>query len=320
MEKLLKVENVVKHFPVKKSFRGDKAFVHALDGVSFEIARGETVGLVGESGCGKSTLARIISGLLGPDSGNVYFEGEDITGFRKKSSKVFRKEIQMIFQDPYASLNPRMKAGDIIGEGLAIHKMYIGKEKQNRVKELLEIVGLNPEFSNRYPHQFSGGQRQRVGIARALSLQPKLIIADEPISALDVSIQAQILNLLTGLQEEFSLAYLFIAHDLRVVKHISDRVIVMYLGEIMEAASCEDIYSHPFHPYTEALLSAIPFVNAEGKKKIILKGDVPSSIEPPSGCRFHTRCPYAKDICRRVKPPLTSKDGRLFSCHFPLFS
>lgn len=319
MDKLLKVEKVVKYFSLRGPLRREKAFVHALDGVSFDISKGLTTGLVGESGCGKSTLARIIAGLLGPDSGKIYFEGRDITGFtNKKATLSLRKEIQMIFQDPYASLNPRIRAGDIIGEGLSIHNFYRGNRRKARVRELLETVGLSPQSADRYPHQFSGGQRQRIGIARALALQPKLIIADEPISALDVSIQAQILNLLTRLQEEMGLTYLFIAHDLRVVKHISDRVIVMYLGEIMEMADCRQIYSEPLHPYTEALLSAIPVIDRRGRKKIILKGDVPNPIEPPSGCRFHTRCPYAKDKCERIKPELSRKDERIFACHFPL--
>ncbi|MCQ9204812.1 MAG: dipeptide ABC transporter ATP-binding protein [Omnitrophica bacterium] len=320
MKDLVTVDNLVKHFLTQRSFfKTDKSIVRAVDGVSLVIEEGQTLGLVGESGCGKSTLGRLIAGLLEPTSGKIQFDGKDLTNLNSQEARPVRRNIQVIFQDPYASLNPRMSAGQIIGEALLIHHIVDKSEITNKVKYLLDIVGLSPEIINRYPHQFSGGQRQRIGIARSLSLTPKLIIADEPVSSLDVSIQAQIINLLVDLQKEFGLTYLFIAHDLRVIAHISDRVAVMYLGKIVEVASSRELYQKPYHPYTEALLSAIPRLNpVKVRKRIILKGDIPSPINPPSGCRFHTRCIYAQDKCKYIEPELIRKDNRQFACHFPL--
>lgn len=320
MKDLVTVDNLVKHFLTQRSFfKTDKSSVRAVDGVSLAIEEGQTLGLVGESGCGKSTLGRLIAGLLEPTSGKIQFEGKDLTNLNSKEARSVRRNIQVIFQDPYASLNPRMSAGQIIGEALLIHHIVDKSEITNKVNYLLDIVGLSPEIINRYPHQFSGGQRQRIGIARSLSLTPKLIIADEPVSSLDVSIQAQIINLLVDLQKEFGLTYLFIAHDLRVIAHISDRVAVMYLGKIVEVASSRELYQKPYHPYTEALLSAIPRLNpVKVRKRIILKGDIPSPINPPSGCRFHTRCIYAQDKCKYIEPELIRKNSRQFACHFPL--
>ncbi len=320
MNNLVEVNNIVKHFPVTGGlFNNFKAVVQALSGVSFNIKRGETLGLVGESGCGKSTLGRIIANLMKPTSGNVIYEGKDIINLKPKEFKLFRKNIQVIFQDPYASLNPRMTVGQIIGEGLTIYKIAKGEDNRKKVLEILDVVGLTKNSISLYPHEFSGGQRQRIGIARALSLRPKLIIADEPVSALDVSIQAQILNLLNKLQGKFSFTYLFIAHDLRVVEYISDRVIVMYLGKIMEISDSKSLYKTPYHPYTEALISSIPDLSTKRKeKRIILKDDIPSPINPPSGCRFHTRCIYTKEKCKRDEPGLIQKDGRFCACHFPL--
>ena len=301
-------------------FKKADGIVHAVDGVSFSVQKGEIFGLVGESGCGKSTLGRIVARLIEPTAGNIIFDGRDITHLKSKELKSVRRELQIIFQDPYASLNPRMPVGEIIGEALSIHNIANGAEKAERVKKLVDIVGLPKNSISLYPHEFSGGQRQRIGIARALALNPKFIIADEPISALDVSIQAQIINLFRDLQKEFDLTYLFIAHDLRVVEYISDRVAVMYLGKIMEIATSEELYSHPVHPYTEALLSAVPIPDPKKKKKrIILKGEIPSPINPPSGCVFHTRCIYAQERCRVEVPLLIPRrDNRLAACHFPL--
>jgi len=307
----------VKHFPV-----GLGASVKAVDGVSLEIYPGETVGLVGESGCGKSTLGRLITQLMPATSGNVFIDGVDLTKLSGEKLRQKRRELQMIFQDPYSSLNPRMTVGDIIAEPLENFGLLRGKAKDQRVQELLKIVGLNPYFNNRYPHEFSGGQRQRIGIARALALRPKLIVADEPISALDVSIQAQVINLIQDLQREFKLTYLFIAHDLSVVRHISDRVMVMYLGKIVEVADSVEIYRNPKHPYTKALLSAIPIPDPDvqsQRRMVALTGEIPSPVNPPSGCRFHTRCPIARvpGVCADVEPPLETKaQNHRAACHF----
>lgn len=318
---LLKVDHLVKHFPISRGiiFMRQVGAVHAVDDISFDIYQGETLGLVGESGCGKSTTGRTILQLYKPTAGHVYFEGVDLTTLKSEEMRKARRNMQMIFQDPYASLNPRMTVGEIIGEPLVIHNVLRGKAVDERVQELLALVGLNPAFANRYPHEFSGGQRQRIGVARALALQPQLIVCDEPISALDVSIQAQVVNLLEDLQKEFNLTYLFIAHDLSVVKHTSNRVAVMYLGIIVELATRAELYSHPLHPYTQALLSAVPIpdpIAEEKRKRIILQGDVPSPVNPPSGCRFRTRCPLAVDICKEQKPEFREvSPGHFVACH-----
>ena len=315
---LVRVEDAVKHFPARLG-----ASVKAVDGVSFEIAKGECLGLVGESGCGKSTLGRLVSQLLPLTSGRVWFKDVDLSRLRGEKLRRQRREFQMIFQDPYASLDPRMTVGDIIAEPLDNFRVSRGRVRNERVQELLHIVGLNPNFNNRYPHEFSGGQRQRIGIARALAVQPSLIVSDEPISALDVSIQGQIINLLQDLQRQFDLTYLFIAHDLAVVRHISDRVMVMYLGKIVEVADCVQIYADPRHPYTAALLSAIPVPDPkiERQRRLVhLTGEIPSPIDPPTGCRFHTRCPIARapGLCSEVEPPLEEKvAGHWSACHFP---
>jgi oligopeptide transport system ATP-binding protein len=309
---ILRVEGLKMHFPITDGIilQREVGKVRAVDGLDFTVKRGETLGLVGESGCGKSTTGRAILQLYRPSAGHVYFEGQDLTKMSGEHLRQQRRQMQMIFQDPYASLNPRMTVGSIIGEPLQVHGMAKGKERQERVQELLRVVGLNAYYVNRYPHEFSGGQRQRIGIARALAVNPKFIVADEPISALDVSIRAQVINLMEDLQAEFNLTYLFIAHDLSVVRHISDRVAVMYLGKIVELADRHDLYQNPLHPYTKALLSAVPIPDpiAEAKReRIILQGDVPSPINPPSGCRFHTRCPIAIAACSEVDPPFEEK-------------
>jgi oligopeptide transport system ATP-binding protein len=316
---LLQVKNLKKYFPIKGGILSKTVgHVQAVDDISFDLYPGETVGLVGESGCGKSTAARTILRLIEPTGGEVFFEGQDILKLGKKPMRALRRQMQIIFQDPYASLNPRMTVASIVGEPLEIHRIAKGRAKEERVANILEKVGLRPEHMRRYPHEFSGGQRQRIGIARALALNPKLIIGDEPVSALDVSIQAQVINLLEDLQREFNLTYLIIAHDLSVVEHISDRVAVMYLGKIVELATDRELYENPSHPYTEALLSAVPRPDPSIKKqRIILPGDVPSPINPPSGCRFHTRCLYAKADCKTVEPPLQDiGDGHYVACHY----
>jgi len=318
-EALLRVKNLVKQFPVKGGLFGrqiDK--VHAVDGVSFELAKGETLGVVGESGCGKSTTGRCILRLIEPTSGEVWFEGKNVTELDREGLRATSRDMQIIFQDPYASLNPRMTVAAIIGEPLTIHKLTkSSSEYQDRIVELLETVGLNADHLRRYPHEFSGGQRQRIGIARALAVKPKLIVCDEPVSALDVSIQAQVINLLEDLQEKFDLTYLFIAHDLSVVEHISDRVAVMYLGRIVEIASARELYTAPRHPYTEALLSAVPIPEPGLKRtRIRLVGDVPNPINPPTGCHFHPRCPKAFDRCKVESPALKqAADGHWAACH-----
>ena len=316
---IMEVEGLKTHFPVRKGVLGRTVgYVYAVDGISFSIREGETLGLVGESGCGKSTVGKTILKLIEPTAGRVRLEGKDITELSRREMRPFRREMQIIFQDPYSSLNPRMSVGNIVGEPFIIHKLASGKDREERVAALFERVGLRPEQMRGYPHEFSGGQRQRIGIARALALNPKLIVADEPVSALDVSIQAQVINLLMDLQEERGLSYLFISHDLAVVEHISHRVAVMYLGKLVELADKKEIYLNPLHPYTEALLSAVPVPDpaARNKKRILLEGDVPSPIDPPAGCRFHTRCPYVESRCRTEEPAWREVGpGHWVACH-----
>jgi oligopeptide transport system ATP-binding protein len=319
---LVRVENLTKHFPITRGIivQRQVGAVQAVDNVSFEIKEGETLGLVGESGCGKSTTGRTIIQLYRATSGKVYYKDRDLSDLKGEGLRHLRRNMQIIFQDPYASLNPRMTVGDIVGEPLEVHGIVKSKKgRRERVQELLRLVGLNPYFINRYPHEFSGGQRQRIGVARALALQPEFIVCDEPISALDVSIQAQVVNLLEELQDQFGLTYLFIAHDLSMVRHISDRTAVMYLGKVVELANREEIYNNPLHPYTQALLSAVPVpdpVAERQRQRIILKGDVPSPVNPPSGCRFHPRCPLAQQVCKDVEPEWReASSGHWVACH-----
>ncbi|WP_339218132.1 dipeptide ABC transporter ATP-binding protein [Paenibacillus sp. FSL W7-1332] len=314
---LLEVKNLQKSFTVKKGFFGTSKQLRAVDGISFAIHKGETFSLVGESGCGKSTTGRLVTRLLTPNSGEVLFNGTDISGYNENQMRPLRKDMQMVFQDPYASLNPRMKVKELVAEPLLIHTKLSTKERDKLACELLETVGLNSFHAERFAHEFSGGQRQRIGIARALSVRPNLIVADEPVSALDVSIQSQVLNLLQDLQEEYGLTYLFISHDLSVVEHISDRIGVMYLGALVETANKDTLYDRPLHPYTQALLSSVPVPDPKQKKeRIILKGDLPSPVNPPTGCRFHTRCPSCMEVCKQITPVYREVEpGHQVACH-----
>jgi len=316
MPRLLEVERLVKHFPVRKGFLGKRAHVHAVDDVSFALAAGETLALVGESGCGKSTTGRLVLRLIEPTAGTVRFGGRDLGALGERELRAARRDMQIIFQDPYSSLNPRMTIGQMLEEPLMLHGFANGRRRE-RVADVLQLVGLAPEHARRYPHQFSGGQRQRIGIARAIAVEPKLVVCDEPVSALDVSIQAQVVNLLKDLQQRLGLTYLFIAHDLAVVKHISDRVAVMYLGRIVEIGAKREVFDNPRHPYTHALLSAIPIPDPRARRdRLVLGGDVPSPVDPPSGCRFRTRCPHARERCAQETPTLIAEDGHGVACHF----
>jgi oligopeptide/dipeptide ABC transporter ATP-binding protein len=321
---LLEAEHLKLHFPIKQGLLIDRQIgqVHAVDDVTFTLKEGETLGLVGESGCGKTTLSRTVMRLLEPTGGKLRFRGTDVTHSKRKALKPLRREMQMVFQDPYASLNPRKRVGQIVGTPLRLHSDASSSEVERRVRELLERVGLSPEHLNRFPHEFSGGQRQRIGVARALAVDPKLIVLDEPVSALDVSIQAQIINLLDDLQADLGLSYLFVAHDLSVVRHVSDRIAVMYLGKLMEVSPAEELYTKPIHPYTQALLEAIPIPDPRenrGRRRTVVSGEPPNPINPPSGCVFHPRCPRATDVCKKVEPPLMSyAGGHLAACHHPL--
>jgi peptide/nickel transport system ATP-binding protein/oligopeptide transport system ATP-binding protein len=324
MTNLLEVRDLTKHFPIKRGLILQRQIgaVKAVDGVSFDVAQGETLGIVGETGCGKSTTARLLCRLMDPTSGTITFDGREVGAHKGDDLKALHRDMQMVFQDPYSSLNPRKSIGSIIADPYVIHKLYTGKgERKRRVQDLMERVGLNPEHYNRYPHEFSGGQRQRIGVARAIALEPKLLVADEPVSALDVSIQAQVLNLLRELQRDMGLTLIFIAHDLSVVRHMCDRVAVMYLGKIVEMAEGDVLYSSPRHPYTGALLSAVPVPDPSGgtKQRQLLTGDVPSPANPPSACRFHTRCPKAQEKCSVDEPLLDPKPGgSIAACHYPL--
>jgi oligopeptide/dipeptide ABC transporter ATP-binding protein len=317
---LLAVRDLVKHFPARGTQYARGTVVHAVDGVSFEIAEDETLGLVGETGCGKSTVARLITRLLEPTGGEISYDGQDVTHWSARRFRPLRREIQIVFQDPYSSLNPRRRVRSIVGDPLRIHGIGSAVERRARVAEVLHLVGLDAGHADRYPHQFSGGQRQRIGLARAIVTNPRLIVADEPVSALDVSIQAQVLNLVADLRRKFGLSLLFISHDVSVIRHVSNRVAVMYLGKIVELAETERLFAAPAHPYTAGLLSAVPHARRERRPRVevVVRGEPPSPIDPPSGCRFRTRCPYAQQVCTDVEPPLELREGSLVACHFPL--